>query len=98
MRSGASYLPSLAGVAYAVTDEVHQHFIEGRHASAIDVALDAFGVALGIFAANRLFKSRPGDRPPDMAASDISLHSENSPERDMATSARSEGQSLGHDS
>ncbi len=41
----------VAGVAYAVTDEVHQHFVEGRHASAIDVALDAVGVALGIFAA-----------------------------------------------
>ena len=88
----------VAGVAYAVTDEVHQHFVEGRHASAIDVALDAVGVALGIYAANRLFKPRPRDRPPDMAASDISLQTEDSPETDMAHGARSEGQSLGHGS
>jgi VanZ family protein len=92
-------LPAFAaGVAYAVTDEVHQHFVEGRHASAIDVTLDAVGVALGIYAANRLFKPRPRDRPPDMAALDISLQTEDSPETDMAPGAGSEGQSLGHGS
>jgi VanZ family protein len=38
----------LAGVAYAVTDEIHQHFVRGRHASPFDVAIDAVGVAAGI--------------------------------------------------
>ena len=38
----------LAGVAYAVTDEIHQHFVRGRHASPVDVAIDAVGVAAGI--------------------------------------------------
>jgi VanZ family protein len=38
----------LLGVAYAVTDEVHQHFVRGRHASPFDVAFDAAGVALGV--------------------------------------------------
>ena len=48
-------LPAFAaGVAYAVTDEVHQHFVEGRHASPLDVALDAIGVALGILLIRRL--------------------------------------------
>jgi VanZ family protein len=88
----------VAGVAYAVTDEIHQHFVEGRHASALDVALDSVGVALGIYAAHRLLKPRPGDRPRDRAVSDISLPSETSPDKDMAPGARSEGQSLGHGS
>ena len=37
-----------AGVAYAVTDEVHQHFVPGRLGSPVDVAIDAVGVALGV--------------------------------------------------
>jgi VanZ family protein len=41
--------PALAaGIAYAATDEVHQHFVHGRHASPVDVAVDAVGVALGM--------------------------------------------------
>ena len=38
------------GVAYAITDEVHQHFVAGRHASPIDVAIDSAGIVLGIVA------------------------------------------------
>jgi VanZ family protein len=37
-----------AGIAYAATDELHQHFVRGRHASPVDVAIDAVGVALGM--------------------------------------------------
>jgi VanZ family protein len=33
-------------VAYAVTDEFHQHFVHGRHASPVDVGIDAAGAAL----------------------------------------------------
>ena len=41
--------PALAaGIAYAATDELHQHFVRGRHASPIDVGIDAVGVALGM--------------------------------------------------
>jgi len=36
------------GLLYAVSDEVHQLFVPGRHGSPIDVAIDAAGVALGI--------------------------------------------------
>ncbi len=35
-------------VAYAVTDELHQHFVRGRHAAARDVAIDAAGAAVGL--------------------------------------------------
>ena len=49
LRALGSALPAFAvGVAYAITDEVHQHFISGRHSSPFDVAFDACGVALGL--------------------------------------------------
>jgi VanZ family protein len=38
----------LAGVAYAITDEIHQHFVSGRHASPVDVAIDSVGVLIGV--------------------------------------------------
>jgi|RhiMetdeSRZDD1v2_1073273.scaffolds.fasta_scaffold783513_2 VanZ like protein len=44
-------LPAFAiGLAYAVTDEIHQHFVHGRHASPVDVLIDAAGIAIGIAA------------------------------------------------
>jgi VanZ family protein len=59
LRALGRELPAfLVGVAYAVTDEIHQHFVEGRHASAIDVALDSVGVAIGIYLL-RLWQARP---------------------------------------
>ncbi len=47
----ATARPGLAfglGVLYAISDEVHQVFVQGRHGSPIDVAIDAVGVAVGI--------------------------------------------------
>jgi VanZ family protein len=44
----------LATVAYAATDEFHQHFVRGRHASAVDVAIDAVGATIGLLAWARL--------------------------------------------
>jgi VanZ family protein len=38
----------LLGLAYAATDELHQHFVRGRHASPFDFAVDAFGLTLGL--------------------------------------------------
>jgi VanZ family protein len=49
LRALGRVLPALVvGVAYAATDEVHQHFVSGRHSSPFDVAFDACGVALGL--------------------------------------------------
>jgi VanZ family protein len=49
LRALGSALPAFAlGVTYAVTDEIHQHFVSGRHSSPFDVAFDACGVALGL--------------------------------------------------
>jgi VanZ family protein len=41
------------GVAYAVSDEVHQHFVPGRVGAWYDVLIDAVGVALGVLAWRR---------------------------------------------
>jgi VanZ family protein len=49
LRALGQVLPAfLIGIAYAVTDEIHQHFVRGRHASPFDVAFDATGVAIGL--------------------------------------------------
>ena len=49
-RDGAAFA---LGVAYAVSDEVHQHFVPGRVGAPYDVAIDAVGVVLGILAWRR---------------------------------------------
>jgi VanZ family protein len=45
---GREALALAIGIAYAATDELHPHFVRGRHASPIDVGIDAVGVALGM--------------------------------------------------
>jgi len=45
---GVEALALAIGIAYAATDELHQHFVRGRHASPIDVAIDAVGLSLGM--------------------------------------------------
>ena len=35
-------------LAYAVSDEYHQTFVEGRHGSPVDVLIDAAGVAVAV--------------------------------------------------
>jgi VanZ family protein len=44
----------VAGVLYAIGEEVHQGFVSGRHASPIDVAIDTVGLLLGLLAWRRL--------------------------------------------
>ena len=59
LRALGRELPALAlGLAYAVTDEIHQHFVSGRHASPVDVLIDTAGVAIGIYLVSRLFQTR----------------------------------------
>ncbi len=39
--------PSIAiAIGYAISDEVHQSFVDGRHGSPWDVAIDSLGVGL----------------------------------------------------
>ena len=49
-RPGAA-LALAAG--YAVTDEVHQTFVEGRHGAPLDVAIDTLGALVGVYAWTR---------------------------------------------
>jgi VanZ family protein len=51
---GREPLALAVGLAYAATDELHQHFVHGRHASPVDVAIDAVGVAAGMLVWLRL--------------------------------------------
>jgi VanZ family protein len=40
----------LAAVAYAASDELHQHFVRGRAGTARDVAIDTAGALIGLIA------------------------------------------------
>jgi VanZ family protein len=42
------------GVAYAVSDELHQRWVDGRVGSPLDVLIDAVGVAAGLVLWRRL--------------------------------------------
>ena len=42
--------PVAIALAYAVTDELHQTFVEGRHGAPVDVLIDAAGVAIAMLA------------------------------------------------
>jgi len=42
--------------AYAVTDEIHQTFVTGRHGSPFDWLIDTVGVTIGVTAAWRLWR------------------------------------------
>lgn len=51
----------LAGVlslAYAATDELHQHFVPGRSCRLEDVLIDAIGISLGLVLARKVFRKR----------------------------------------
>lgn len=97
LRAFGRELPAfVAGVAYAATDELHQHFVRGRHASPVDVLIDAVGVILGIYVFRRLFQTRLGDRPRAMAVADIPLQIDESRRMDKSQAARSGGQCPGH--
>ena len=60
----------VAGVLYAISDEVHQSFVRGRHAAPIDVAIDAAGLLLGLL----LWRGRSGQlrgQSPDRSRFDV---------------------------
>ena len=55
LRALRHELPALAlGVAYAASDELHQHFVPGRTGAVLDVAIDTVGVVFGLIGWRRL--------------------------------------------
>ena len=63
LRAVGRELPAfLLSVSYAITDELHQHFVRGRHASPVDVAVDSTGVLIGIVLFHRARRAVT-DRP-----------------------------------
>jgi VanZ family protein len=46
----ATWVAAAIAIAYAISDEYHQHFVEGRVGSPVDVVIDSAGVALAIVA------------------------------------------------
>ena len=54
LRAVGRELPAAAlGIAYAVTDEIHQAFVAGRQGRPLDVLIDAAGVLLGVYVFGR---------------------------------------------
>ncbi len=54
---------AVLGIAYAISDEIHQSFVEGRLGSPVDVAIDAVGVLVGVLLASRRWTRDPSGRP-----------------------------------
>ena len=51
-------------VLYAITDEFHQSIVAGRHASWVDVAIDAIGVVVALVIATVIRRGRAGRARP----------------------------------
>ncbi len=54
------WLAAALSLAYAIADEYHQTFVEGRTGTAADVALDSAGIAAALLAVNRRTKGARG--------------------------------------
>ena len=52
--TGSARSALLLTVAYACTDELHQHFVQGRHGTPIDVGFDTVGALIGLAVWRRL--------------------------------------------
>ena len=53
--AGASpWAAAAIAVGYAITDELHQTKVDGRHGAPVDVLIDAVGVAAGWLATHRI--------------------------------------------
>jgi VanZ family protein len=50
---GRPWLAILLGAVYAASDEIHQHFVRGRHGVWYDVVIDTVGVTVGVAAWRR---------------------------------------------
>jgi len=54
----AAHLAILLAVSYALTDELHQAFVPGRHASVLDIGFDYVGAASACLVARNVLERR----------------------------------------
>jgi VanZ family protein len=54
-------------LAYAASDELHQHFVAGRHGTPVDVVIDAAGIAIAVAVARQV-RARGRERRSAQAA------------------------------
>jgi VanZ family protein len=57
--------------AYAISDEVHQLFVQGRDADPFDLAVDAVGIGLALALLSRLRRRGASRRSPTSPGSDL---------------------------
>lgn len=50
MRWRRPLLAAAVAIVYAISDELHQSFVQGRHGSPVDVAIDTLGIGLAVLA------------------------------------------------
>jgi hypothetical protein len=51
---GNAWLAVALGIAYAASDELHQHLVPGREGAVLDVLIDSVGVLAGVLAWRRV--------------------------------------------
>jgi VanZ family protein len=52
----------LIAVGYAMTDELHQSFVDGRHGTPVDVFIDTIGIAIALRLSVLKTRARPTSR------------------------------------
>jgi len=57
-------LACVIAVAYAASDEIHQSFVQGRHGTPVDVAIDSLGIGLAALAWALTARRRGRPGPP----------------------------------
>ena len=59
---GAYLFSWLFATIYAITDEIHQHFIPGRVAAPLDVCVDSAGALFGVYLVFLVMRARKRSR------------------------------------
>ena len=63
--SNAACWAFVLAVAYGVTDELHQHFVPGRHMDPLDLLMDAIGAAAALWVAGWVMGRRAANLASD---------------------------------
>lgn len=50
------FWPMFLSLIYAISDEIHQHFVPGRYCSVVDIGIDSVGIIIGCVIYTKFFK------------------------------------------